>query len=82
MEECTSADTGVGAAIASGSHLQKGNWALFVMAAIVSSLTQSQEQFRSKMCQVPLCARIAILRIMATSPRRLVSAVASPAPAA
>ena len=35
VEECTSADTGVGAAIAAGSHLEKGTWALFVIAARV-----------------------------------------------
>jgi len=35
VDECTSADTGVGAAIAAGSHLEKGNWALLVIAAIV-----------------------------------------------
>lgn len=33
VEECTSAETGVGAAIAAGSHLEKGNCALFVKAA-------------------------------------------------
>jgi len=32
VELCTSALTGVGAAIAAGSHLIKGNWALFVIA--------------------------------------------------
>ena len=35
MEECTRADTGVGAAIAAGSHLENGIWALFVIAAMV-----------------------------------------------
>lgn len=34
VEECTKADTGVGAAIAAGSHLENGIWALFVRAAI------------------------------------------------
>lgn len=34
VEEWTSADTGVGAAIAAGSHLENGSWALFVIAAI------------------------------------------------
>lgn len=33
VEECTKEDTGVGAAIAAGSHLEKGIWALFVKAA-------------------------------------------------
>lgn len=34
VDEWTSAETGVGAAIAAGSHLEKGIWALFVIAAI------------------------------------------------
>lgn len=34
MEEWTSADTGVGAAMAAGNHLEKGIWALLVIAAI------------------------------------------------
>lgn len=34
VDECTSAETGVGAAIAAGSHLEKGICALFVIAAI------------------------------------------------
>ncbi len=34
MDEWTRADTGVGAAIAAGNHLEKGIWALFVIAAI------------------------------------------------
>lgn len=35
MEEWTSAETGVGAAIAAGSHLEKGICALFVMPATI-----------------------------------------------
>ena len=35
VDECTSADTGVGAAIAAGSQLEYGNWALLVVAAII-----------------------------------------------
>lgn len=33
VEECTRAETGVGAAIAAGSHAENGIWALLVMAA-------------------------------------------------
>lgn len=36
VDECTSDDTGVGAAIAAGSHAEKGIWALFVIAPTVS----------------------------------------------
>ena len=35
VEEWTKAETGVGAAIAAGSHAVKGNWALFVILAII-----------------------------------------------
>lgn len=35
VEEWTRADTGVGAAIAAGSQLENGSWALFVIAASV-----------------------------------------------
>lgn len=35
MDECTRADTGVGAAMAAGSQEEKGICALFVMAAII-----------------------------------------------
>lgn len=35
VEECTRADTGVGAAMAAGSHLINGYWALFVIAATI-----------------------------------------------
>ena len=35
VEEWTSADTGVGAAMAAGSQLENGSCALLVMAAII-----------------------------------------------
>lgn len=35
VDECTKADTGVGAAIAAGSHAENGIWALLVIAAKV-----------------------------------------------
>jgi hypothetical protein len=34
VDECTRAETGVGAAIAAGNHAENGIWALFVQAAI------------------------------------------------
>ena len=37
VDECTKEDTGVGAAIASGSHAVQGNSALFVKAPMVKS---------------------------------------------
>jgi len=33
VDECTNEDTGVGAAMALGSHNEKGSWALFVHVA-------------------------------------------------
>lgn len=36
VDECTRAETGVGAAMAAGSQLMNGSWALFVMAAAVT----------------------------------------------
>lgn len=38
VEEWTRALTGVGAAIAAGNHLEKGIWALFVIAATIISM--------------------------------------------
>lgn len=38
MEEWTNAEIGVGAAIAAGSHEEKGNWALLEIAAIIRSI--------------------------------------------
>ena len=35
VEEWTSADTGVGAAMAAGSHAENGIWALLVQAEII-----------------------------------------------
>lgn len=37
VEECTRAETGVGAAMAAGSQAEKGSCALLVIAAIMSS---------------------------------------------
>ena len=38
VEECTNAETGVGAAIAAGNHLEKGIWALLVIPAIIREI--------------------------------------------
>lgn len=37
VDEWTNAEIGVGAAIAAGSHAEKGNWALFEQAAVIKS---------------------------------------------
>lgn len=46
VEECTRADTGVGAAMAAGSHAEKGICALLVQAAATSSPPQTVCSFR------------------------------------
>jgi len=58
VDECTSDETGVGAAIAAGNQAEKGIWALFVMAArtrkansrlsLVYILSSVQYPFRNK----------------------------------
>ena len=78
VDEWTSAETGVGAAMAAGSHLEKGIWALFVIAArriarVLRSVRWEGERFR--VCQCPwLIVSPMAIRIMA-SPIRLVRAV-------
>lgn len=48
MEECTRAEIGVGAAIAAGSHAEKGNWALFEQAAKVKRIKIIKGKFSLK----------------------------------
>ena len=83
VEECTRALTGVGAAIAAGSHLEKGIWALLVIpASIIQMMVYFIEGLLSifKMNQCP-CWRVSAMAIrIITSPTRFVRAVMSPAP--
>lgn len=44
VEEWTKADTGVGAAIAAGSHAEKGIWALFVQAEITIIVNNNKDK--------------------------------------
>jgi len=50
VEECTSADTGVGAAIAAGNQLENGIWALLVIPATIIQKHSTKENLpkRSK----------------------------------
>lgn len=41
VEECTNEDTGVGAAIAKGSHDENGNWALLVIKQIIKKIVKN-----------------------------------------
>ena len=53
VEEWTRALTGVGAAMASGSHALKGSWALFVKAANVISVAMVEVRGMLIMVQCP-----------------------------
>ena len=84
VEECTKADTGVGAAIAAGSQALKGTWALFVIAATIKA---PKVRFAGPMPAIVLIGKVNDLngsisereiRISA-SPTRLVRAVRRPA---
>lgn len=83
VEEWTSADTGVGAAIAAGNQLEKGAWALLVMAARVIHKTTSHEKWE---CHILIIDHWLFRRVqeiaskIKASPTRLVRAVIIPAP--
>lgn len=81
VDEWTNDDTGVGAAIAAGSHAEKGIWALLVIAA---SRTQTEIIYFAFLSSVKLnelfAAVKAIAIIRATSPTRLLRTVNIPAP--
>lgn len=86
VEECTNAETGVGAAIAAGSQAEKGNWALFVIAAkttktervLVSVSIQSVivQGTKEKSPKAPIQA---IIKRIQMSPTRLLITVSIPA---
>lgn len=84
MEECTRAETGVGAAIAAGSHAEKGTCALLVIAdkKIRNKTrlgTSLSSRLKTSVRQVICLSRKEILKRIPTSPNRLVKAVSSPA---
>jgi hypothetical protein len=80
VEECTKADTGVGAAMAAGSQLENGIWALFVIAA-----SERQRIIRGllmdvlRIIQWPWFSRRAIEIRKRVSPIRFIRAVIIPA---
>jgi len=84
VEECTKADTGVGAAIAAGSQALKGTWALFVIAATIKVLKVRPagpippNRLIGKVNELNGSIREREIRIRA-SPTRLVRAVSRPA---
>lgn len=63
-----------------GSQLQKGNWALFVIAPKISKIAAGQVKAILVICQWLVV--MAMSKISATSPTRLVRAVMRLAPAA
>jgi len=82
VEECTRAETGVGAAMAAGSHLENGTCALFVMAAMVINKVISCENGVDHMLVIFQCPWFNLQAIEInniTSPIRLLRAVIIPA---
>jgi hypothetical protein len=84
VEEWTREDTGVGAAIAAGSHLEKGIWALFVNAAMTIKTAPRGPSIpapnpQAQVERLPAPNIIVSLNIIKTSPTRLVNMVISPA---
>lgn len=83
VEEWTRALTGVGAAIAAGSHLEKGICALFVIAATMISMEDHciiSEFHLLIINQCPWLNINAIVINSITSPTRFLNAVIIPAP--
>ena len=83
MDEWTKADTGVGAAIAAGNHLENGIWALLVIAAIKIDkqiIEDIEEDQRLKIYQLALLSANPIDNSNIASPMRFVRAVIIPAP--
>lgn len=82
VEECTRAETGVGAAIAAGNQAEKGICALLVIAAtiIVSQINDvGASIFMDIIFHESILNASAIEINSRTSPRRLVKAVINPA---
>jgi len=84
VDEWTSADTGVGAAIAAGNHAENGIWALLVQAdrvkiIMISGLYTSLKSLINKKVQSPDETNSPIVSRIPTSPKRFVKAVIIPA---
>lgn len=79
MEEWTRAEIGVGAAIAAGSHALKGNWALFVMAAVKMRMEENDEKCLLRGNSHDIRNEIVLIeRMIAISPIRLERIVSVP----
>ena len=79
VEEWTRAEIGVGAAMAAGSHLEKGIWALLVIAArITNEKSRLSGGERWVISQCPWCDIRPMVIRRHTSPNRLVRAVIIP----
>lgn len=82
VDEWTRAETGVGAAIAAGSQLENGNWALLVIAASrieIESIILNLDSQIEKINQLFIFIIHAIDTRRRPSPNRLVKAVIIPA---
>lgn len=80
VEECTNADTGVGAAMAAGSHADRGICALLVILAITKSVRAMVASLvhvllSALKLNIPMLIQMAMVRRIATSPSRFVRAV-------
>jgi len=83
VDECTKAETGVGAAIAAGNQLENGIWALLVIAAIIiiRAINESKSEAHIFIInQCPWFKAQPILSRSKQSPIRFVRAVIIPAP--
>lgn len=83
VEECTRAETGVGAAMAAGSQVEKGIWALLVVAASTrrkAMVRVSGEVHELRGPHWPEVSVREIATIISASPIRLVRTVIMPAP--
>lgn len=82
VDECTRADTGVGAAMAAGSHAENGIWALLVMPAIVIVKVTHVERWKSHILMIiqwPWSTIIPMEIKIVTSPIRFARIVSIPA---
>lgn len=83
VEECTKAETGVGAAMAAGNHLENGVWALFVIAASRMEMMIRKSSLECHMFIIIQLFEASVSAIAVrrkASPRRFVIAVIIPAP--
>jgi len=70
--EWTKAETGVGAAIASGNQLENGNWALFVKQPNIKNINKIFKKLKLINNQLPCKIKIPNPTIKNPSPKRFI----------